>query len=331
MLEEKKILFVSPTVSSFTHPVTQALKRLGAEVYNFYDNMPSFSSRVLGFLANRGIRGTGIVKRHFRTNVNSVLENQLRDLKPHYLLVIKGIGLDATVIKRAKESGVVTINWFPDCQDVWEWLKKNASVYQYFFTCCLDLLSPLKDIGVNCYYLPYAADSDKKLITLPKRYNLVFVGQYTRRREDYFSQVAKMGLDIWGYARWKKSLLANHYRGQLSAVAIKDTFHQSKIVLNMTTSESENGFIAANLRNFEVTGAQSFLLTQTNEAIQQLFQDGKEIICFTDKADLLAKASYYLEHDRERESIARAGWVRVTKDHSYEQRLREMFQLLEKS
>ena len=44
----------------------------------------------------------------------------------------------------------------------------------------------------------------------------------------------------------------------------------------------------------------------------------------------MEKVNYYLEHDRERERIARAGHDKVIKRFTYEKKIRELLEWIEK-
>ena len=49
---------------------------------------------------------------------------------------------------------------------------------------------------------------------------------------------------------------------------------------------------------------------------------------FENKRELVQKAAYYLEHEQERQKIAENGYKKVKRFHSYEQRIKEMMELL---
>ena len=58
------------------------------------------------------------------------------------------------------------------------------------------------------------------------------------------------------------------------------------------------------------------------------FENGKDLVYFTDKNDLLRKIDYYLEHEDERREIALNGMNKVHKFHSYTDRFNEMSKII---
>jgi spore maturation protein CgeB len=76
-----------------------------------------------------------------------------------------------------------------------------------------------------------------------------------------------------------------------------------------------------NARTFEAAGIGAFQLVDWRPGLRQLFEDGKEIVSFSDIEDLRRKIDYYLTHEEERCTIAHAGKVRAHRDHTYSKRL----------
>ncbi len=81
-------------------------------------------------------------------------------------------------------------------------------------------------------------------------------------------------------------------------------------------------------RNFEIPGCGGFLLTGDADNLRDYYQDGKEIVIFTDTDDLINKIKYYFTHNKEREKIAQAGYQRTLRDHTYEKRFSEIFKVI---
>lgn len=79
-------------------------------------------------------------------------------------------------------------------------------------------------------------------------------------------------------------------------------------------------------RNFEVPGCGGFLLTGMAENLGQYYEIGKEVVCFDDRHDLIEKVRYYLKHEDERAVIAKAGYERTLREHTYARRFSEIFE-----
>jgi len=81
-------------------------------------------------------------------------------------------------------------------------------------------------------------------------------------------------------------------------------------------------------RNFEVPACGGFLLSGYAEELELYFDIGSELVCFSDTDDLIDKARHYIEHEDERVAIARAGYERTVRQHTYVHRFVEIFERL---
>ena len=103
-------------------------------------------------------------------------------------------------------------------------------------------------------------------------------------------------------------------------------FRLSKINLNMTLRSIQTGIP---LRAWDIMGAGGFLLTNYQADFLKHFEPGVDFDYFIDEEDMMRKIDYYLEHEEERRKIAKNGYEKVKKYHSYKIRLKEMFQIVE--
>lgn len=92
-------------------------------------------------------------------------------------------------------------------------------------------------------------------------------------------------------------------------------FHDAKINLHFAPRNIHSG---VSLRVFDVLACHGFLLTTWQPEIAELFEDGKELVIFSEKEELLDKISYYLKHDDERKKIAEEGYNKICCDYTYE-------------
>ncbi|MDG5799341.1 glycosyltransferase [Marinilabiliaceae bacterium ANBcel2] len=80
------------------------------------------------------------------------------------------------------------------------------------------------------------------------------------------------------------------------------------------------GEYAANMRLFETTGAGSCLITDNKKNINELFEDGKEIVTYNNATECIEKMKWLLNNPEKRKKIATAGQKRTLKDHTFESR-----------
>ena len=100
----------------------------------------------------------------------------------------------------------------------------------------------------------------------------------------------------------------------------------SKINLNLSLKGIEGG---TPQRVMDVMGAGGFVMTNYCEETAELFEENKEIVMFKTPEELLEKVEYYLQHDKEREQIARAGHDKVLECYTYEKKLEKLLSWVE--
>lgn len=113
-----------------------------------------------------------------------------------------------------------------------------------------------------------------------------------------------------------------HCRGTVSyGKEMPELFRTSKINLNITLRSIRHGIP---LRALDIMGAGGFLLSNYQPGLAEEFEDGREMVLFESREDLLEKTAYYLEHEEERREIALRGWEKVQQRFTYEIQLRKM-------
>jgi len=117
--------------------------------------------------------------------------------------------------------------------------------------------------------------------------------------------------------------------GVLSDLELIQMFSRSKINLGFSscgnTYETRGRILQVRLRDFEVPMSGGFYMVEYMEELEEFFDVGREIICYTDKEDLAEKIKYYLKHDDERERIRKAGYERCLRDHTWHKRFQKAF------
>ncbi|MBQ4284559.1 MAG: glycosyltransferase [Lachnospira sp.] len=101
-------------------------------------------------------------------------------------------------------------------------------------------------------------------------------------------------------------------------------FNRSKINLNITAKSIRSGL---SLRVFDVLGCGGFLITNYQAELPEFFEIGKDLVAYDSPESLKELCAYYLAHDDERMEIARNGYEKVKKLHTYQTRLLQMIDM----
>lgn len=326
----KKVLFCIPQYSAFLNPVTNALKDLGYDVKTFDYTKGTVFARTLGFISNLVQSEKFNISERTKKDIQNKLISICKKWTPDYLLVIKGETITQGTLEVINKLGIITINWYPDWLVLWDWVKDYAVYYQWFFATCEDLFKKVKEFHPQTFYLPYASAPDPQKSTAKKIYNIVFIGQYTKRREKYFQTLIDLGLNIWGYTDWKYSKLQKNIKPYVPPQKTLDIFRQSKIVVNIQTGDDDFYPKAINNRTFEALGVGTFLLVLDYPTLYKHFNVKNSMVTFKSPQDLYDKAKHYLSNTKEREKIALSGWNEVSKHHTYTQRLSKLFKYIDR-
>lgn len=236
-----------------------------------------------------------------------------------------------------------TVNWFGD--DSWRF-DNYTYLYANSFTHCITTdkfsIHKYEDIGVkSIFYSQWAAIDNNKIPEFTGyKHDVTFVGANHPYRKWFVRQLQKRGINIQCYGfGWPNGSLTNEQMNEL--------FVSSKINLNLSNSncldirylvahpinilhtmKSKKGMSQIKARNFEINFFGGFQLTDYAPSIEDYYQLGKEIVCFSDidEAEMLIK--YYLKNEVEREFIKRMGQQKAMGFHGYIHRLRSFFEYL---
>jgi spore maturation protein CgeB len=81
-------------------------------------------------------------------------------------------------------------------------------------------------------------------------------------------------------------------------------------------------------RDFEIPISGGLYLTQFHPELGNVYDIGKEIICYQGLDDMVAKIRHYLERPEKAEEIRKAGYQRAVKEHTWVQRFRRAFEAM---
>ncbi len=95
----------------------------------------------------------------------------------------------------------------------------------------------------------------------------------------------------------------------------------STINFNCTSKQMKG---AVNQRVFDVPATGSFVLTDWREQIGELFEPGREVICYHAPEEAAELIPYYLKNEGARTAVIQAARKRILAEHSYERRVTDL-------
>lgn len=200
-----------------------------------------------------------------------------------------------------------------------EYRMKKACKFDYAFFNQKDAADEFGGI-----WLPHAAEPKAyPNINIIKKWDVGFVG-HVQETPNYNGFTRVEALD-----RLFKEFPNFYYGSRHPAFPDKNLFEdaarkfsQSKIVFNTSIRDD------INMRVFETLSTGSFLLTNWLPTLEELFEDGKHLVTYKTLDEMVKKAKYYLEHEDEREQIAKAGHEAFMRGHTYRHRVEKILSVV---
>ncbi len=330
------------------------------EHYNFYDalvHMDGGIHEVAYFPFDE------IMQRHGREEMNRMLSETVQRINPDLcFFFLFNDEITSNTIRKITEAGYKTFNWFADDH----WRFENFSKYwcwnfNYVSTTDSMAVDKYQKIGYqNVIKTQWACNHF--LYRPPKIeergryfYDVSFVGQFSDSRKKIIEGLAQQGMRVSCFgSKWPS--------GKVSQEKMIEVFHTSRINLNIATPEinffreiakvftvrkqgqlhlalpkeiqdNYRSFLGKSRRQikgrvFEIPGCNGLLFTENADNLAEYYHIGKELIVYNDTQDLAGKIDYYLKRPAEMETIATAGYARTLREHTYEIRFREIFNII---
>lgn len=136
-------------------------------------------------------------------------------------------------------------------------------------------------------------------------------------------------VEIWGMIADDLdigSLRRGRHHGPAWGREMYEILHRSRVTLNAHADFSRT--MAGNMRLYEATGMGTLLLTDRQDGLRELFVEGKEIMTYGTPEECMEAIEYYLDHEEERQAIARAGQARTLREHTYHHRAAELMDIV---
>jgi spore maturation protein CgeB len=328
-----KILFSghhNPHFFTITEYMERAIRLLGHELLIFEDRQHTIPGRIR--------ERWPLLHRLDLKIINTKMLTLAKAAKPDLAIVTGGTRISSNTIDKLISCGIECILWTTDPLLSVQPLLSTAPFYNHIFCLGTEAVELLERFGVKgAQWLPMACDPEyHHPVTCTaddeKTYgsDIVFVGSYYPNRAALFEKLVDFDLAIWGPG-WdaldRNSPLRRCIRGAHTVPAdwLK-IYSAGKIILSTHYHDPREKFpvYQASPRVFEILACGAFQLCDDQRDVFALFQDGHDLVKFTDRNDLVAKVQYYLAHPEKRKRIAAQGRETVLSRHTYQDRIKEL-------
>lgn len=233
-----------------------------------------------------------------------------------------------------RSSGALLVNWSTD--DSWKYpmfSRLVGSEFDLFVTTYPHMVERYQRDGIASVYLSqWAANAETLAPPVPAkdcRYPVSFVGASYGHRQAMVDALRDQGVEVACFGHgWPA--------GPVEAKRIAEIVRVSQVSLNFSEgSQAGSAGVAGRqikARVFEVPGYGGCLLTEEAPHLERYFIKGKEMLTFEGSNDLAQTVKSLLADPERRDAVARGGFDRVSKEHTYDRRFADVFgELMQRS
>lgn len=191
-----------------------------------------------------------------------------------------------------------------------------------------DLVGKLKLAGQDAALMHEAMNPRWHRVIAPQaNNNVVIAGNYYAFRQALIVRLARDGVafELYGAAppRWSTPEVKARFSGKYVVREEKSrAFGEGLACLNTFSLAEGNSM---NCRAFEIAGAGGLQLIERRPILEECFEPGKEVLAFTEYAELLDFIRRARSRPEEMKVIRAAGAKRALADHTYRHRLSRIF------
>lgn len=186
---------------------------------------------------------------------------------------------------------------------------QKAREFDHVFCNQIRAVEDFAKAGVQADWLPHAVEPmayPNKPAAI-KKWDIGFVGYVSfRKRAEMLDRLFRE--------------FPNFFYGQRLFEECAEVYRKSRVVFNTAAVDD------INMRCFEATATGSFLLTEWVPTLYECFADGKHLVTFKDMDEAMDKARYYVEHEYERNEIAKAGMEHTLANHTFAKRIEKILE-----
>ena len=313
---------------SGAHYFAEALRRMGCDAHTIVSNCAPLQAA--------WAKEHGCTVSHIQSNAE-VVRAQVTALRPDILFVSDPITFDSRFIRALAKRPALVAGWRAATIPPWsDFTEFDLIVSSDPYTPAVAMKHGAR---ATEHFLPgfpeWIADAVR---SEEKAHDVVLCGQLTSEHRSRIELVERLSF----YAKNTRDFTPAFFLQMSAACSLPsaaryihparwgmDLYREIKrgrIGLNnvIDFAKGESG----NMRQFEVTGCGTLLLTENHPSLVKHFTPGTEVETYASFEELVEKIVYYSSHEAEREGIARRGQERCLREHGLMKRAEELVDLL---
>jgi hypothetical protein len=294
------------------------------------------AAKVLGksYAGLKRVAGGGAPSRRLQNWESEVVTAQVEAFKPDVLFICDVLYLPPDFLLQLKQKqGLLLVGEmaYPIPPGI------DLSPFDLILSAAPHYVDRIRNAGIRSelFRLGFEASILQRLGAEQKTEDAVFIGSvsgYHQQRMQLLEEVnRRTSLSCWGSGTEtlpEDSALRGKVRPPLWGLDMYRQLQRARIALNIHIDMAEN--YAANMRLYEATGVGTLLVTDWKTNLPELFEPGKEVMAYKSPEECAELIAYYLDHEADREAIARAGQQRTLRQHTYYHRMQELTEILER-
>jgi len=244
--------------------------------------------------------------KRFPTRISKVLKSYRR--RPDLIVQIDDLG--RRTFWGLRDCKISSVYWAIDShRPKYKFQLAIARYFDLVFVAQKDYVEIFRRVNKSSFWLPLACEREiHKDLQMDRDYDIVFVGNLNPRWHlDRVRLLRRLS------EKFNVKAFEGVYGEEMARV-----YSRAKIVFNKSVGNE------VNMRVFEAMACGAMLLTDDIEdGMKDLFVDREHLVLYKEY-NIEDLAAYYLEHDQEREEIAREGQREVLQKHTYDHRIDTM-------
>lgn len=240
---------------------------------------------------------------------------------PQLIFLVRGNTFDHGTLASLRERARLAC-WFIKHQDRVAAMRSELSMFDLYYS------MHRSHEAEGASFLPvFAFEPDDYFPddTVSKDVPLLFVGQWTPKRQRYLEAVAEEGLTLFGPG-WdsrlpRSSSLRQGLRGRwVSGSELRRWYQRSQVVININQWDTSD-LSGANLRVADVPACGTVLLTEHTPDLDEVFRAGDDLAVFRSAEEMRLSAQHLLRNPERRRELEAAGLAAVQRLGSYRDRM----------